>query len=64
VRSGGLAGHSHFAWFQRHDLSLRRFLARPGISGDCGYIWVDCFITKEGQEWLKTHKPITEPTAP
>ena len=28
------------------------------------YIWVDCFTTKEGQEWLKTHKPITEAPAP
>lgn len=22
------------------------------------YMWMDFFITKEGQEWLKTHKPI------
>lgn len=24
------------------------------------YIWLDFFINKEGQAWLKTHKPITE----
>lgn len=24
------------------------------------YIWLDFFATKEGQVWLKTHKPITE----
>ncbi len=23
------------------------------------YLWMDFFITKEGQEWLKTHKPIS-----
>jgi hypothetical protein len=23
------------------------------------YLWMDFFLTKEGQEWLKTHKPIT-----
>jgi quercetin dioxygenase-like cupin family protein len=22
------------------------------------YVWMDFFITKEGQEWLKTHKPL------
>ena len=27
------------------------------------YIWMDFFATKEGQEWLKMHKPISEPTA-
>lgn len=26
------------------------------------YIWIDCFATKEGQEWLKTHKPVQEET--
>jgi hypothetical protein len=24
------------------------------------YVWIDFFITKEGQEWLKMHKPIQE----
>ncbi len=24
------------------------------------YIWMDFFLTKEGQEWLKTHKPINK----
>lgn len=23
------------------------------------YLWMDFFITKEGQEWLKTHKPVS-----
>jgi len=23
------------------------------------YMWMDFFLTKEGQEWLKTHKPIS-----
>ncbi|MBN2523504.1 MAG: hypothetical protein JXB24_09515 [Bacteroidales bacterium] len=23
------------------------------------YMWMDFFITKEGQEWLKTHKPVS-----
>lgn len=23
------------------------------------YLWMDFFLTKEGQEWLKTHKPIS-----
>ncbi|MEO9476424.1 MAG: hypothetical protein ABJG41_12860 [Cyclobacteriaceae bacterium] len=24
------------------------------------YMWMDFFLTKDGQEWLKTHKPITK----
>ena len=24
------------------------------------YVWMDFFTTKEGQEWLKMHKPIVE----
>jgi len=24
------------------------------------YVWMDFFPTKEGQEWLKMHKPVTE----
>lgn len=24
------------------------------------YLWMDFFITKEGQEWLKTHKPVAK----
>lgn len=24
------------------------------------YMWMDFFTTKEGEEWLKTHKPLTE----
>ena len=24
------------------------------------YVWMDFFITKEGQEWLKMHKPTVE----
>lgn len=24
------------------------------------YMWMDFFLTKEGEEWLKTHKPATE----
>ncbi len=24
------------------------------------YLWMDFFMTKEGQEWLKTHKPISK----
>jgi hypothetical protein len=24
------------------------------------YMWMDFFLTKEGQEWLKTHKPINK----
>lgn len=24
------------------------------------YVWIDCFATKEGQEWLKTHKPVQD----
>jgi quercetin dioxygenase-like cupin family protein len=24
------------------------------------YMWMDFFLTKEGEEWLKTHKPFTE----
>jgi quercetin dioxygenase-like cupin family protein len=24
------------------------------------YMWMDFFLTKEGEEWLKTHKPVTE----
>lgn len=24
------------------------------------YLWMDFFLTKEGQEWLKTHKPISK----
>ena len=24
------------------------------------YMWMDFFLTKEGQEWLKTHKPISQ----
>ncbi len=27
------------------------------------YVWMDFFATKEGQEWLKMHKPVTEPKA-
>lgn len=27
------------------------------------YIWMDFFATKEGQEWLKMHKPVSEPKA-
>lgn len=27
------------------------------------YVWMDFFATKEGQEWLKEHKPIVEPAA-
>jgi hypothetical protein len=27
------------------------------------YIWMDFFATREGQEWLKNHKPET-PTQP
>ncbi|MFK7813404.1 MAG: hypothetical protein AB8B59_13005, partial [Maribacter sp.] len=23
------------------------------------YMWMDFFLTREGQEWLKTHKPIS-----
>ncbi|MBI3885818.1 MAG: hypothetical protein HY302_08855 [Opitutae bacterium] len=28
------------------------------------YIWLDFFLTKEGQVWLKTHRPVTEAKAP
>lgn len=24
------------------------------------YMWMDFFLTREGQEWLKTHKPVTK----
>lgn len=24
------------------------------------YLWMDFFVDREGQEWLKTHKPITK----
>jgi quercetin dioxygenase-like cupin family protein len=24
------------------------------------YLWMDFFLTKEGQEWLKTHKPVSK----
>ena len=24
------------------------------------YLWMDFFLTKEGQQWLKTHKPISK----
>ncbi len=24
------------------------------------YMWMDFFLTREGEEWLKTHKPVTE----
>ena len=24
------------------------------------YMWMDFFLTKEGQEWLKTHKPVSK----
>jgi quercetin dioxygenase-like cupin family protein len=27
------------------------------------YMWMDFFLTKEGQEWLKTHKPINKKMA-
>jgi quercetin dioxygenase-like cupin family protein len=27
------------------------------------YIWMDFFATKEGQEWLKMHKPVAAPKA-
>ena len=23
------------------------------------YMWMDFFLTREGQEWLKTHKPVS-----
>ena len=23
------------------------------------YLWMNFFLTKEGQEWLKTHKPMS-----
>ena len=25
------------------------------------YMWMDFFLTKEGQEWLKTHQHVVEP---
>lgn len=28
------------------------------------YVWMDFFADKAGQEWLKTHKPLTTPNAP
>jgi hypothetical protein len=27
------------------------------------YVWMDFFATKEGQEWLKMHKPLAAPKA-
>jgi hypothetical protein len=24
------------------------------------YMWMDFFLTREGQEWLKTHKPVSK----
>lgn len=24
------------------------------------YVWMDFFMAKEGQEWLKMHKPVDE----
>ncbi|WP_438481939.1 hypothetical protein [Oleiharenicola lentus] len=34
--------------------------AEVAIGKKLYYIWLDFFTNKEGQEWLKTHKPITE----
>jgi hypothetical protein len=28
------------------------------------YVWMDFFMAKEGQEWLKMHKPIDQPKQP
>ncbi|MDZ7638746.1 MAG: cupin domain-containing protein [Bryobacterales bacterium] len=28
------------------------------------YVWMDFFADKAGQEWLKTHKPLTTPNTP
>ncbi len=56
------SGHLHFAWFQRHDLSLRCFLARPGISGDCGYVVVKlgrelvANLPNLGNNWISWHR--------
>jgi mannose-6-phosphate isomerase-like protein (cupin superfamily) len=34
--------------------------ATVGESKKMYYLWMDFFMTKEGQEWLKTHKPISK----
>jgi quercetin dioxygenase-like cupin family protein len=38
--------------------SLHGVKAEPGTK--LYYMWMDFFLTKEGEEWLKTHKPVTE----
>lgn len=38
--------------------SLHGVKAEPGTK--LYYMWMDFFLTKEGEEWLKTHKPMTE----
>ena len=52
----------------------RKFKAYPGCTSQLDqvigqllvqtetmyYLWMDFFLTKEGQEWLKTHKPISK----
>ncbi|WP_277483510.1 hypothetical protein [Catalinimonas alkaloidigena] len=30
-----------------------------GENKKMNYMWMDFFLTKEGQEWLKTHKPVS-----
>jgi len=34
--------------------------ATVGAGKKMYYLWMDFFLTKEGQEWLKTHKPISK----
>jgi hypothetical protein len=38
--------------------------SRHGVKAEEGcrmyYMWMDFFLTKEGQEWLKTHKHIDD----
>lgn len=38
--------------------SLHGVQVEPGAK--LYYMWMDFFLTKEGEEWLKTHKPVTE----
>jgi len=32
--------------------------AQVGAGKKLHYVWMDFFMTKEGQEWLKMHKPV------
>jgi len=59
------AARSRLGEFQILHIPLGSFHGAQVEAGKkLHYVWMDFFADKAGQEWLKTHKPLTTPNTP